>query len=218
MILLNQKLTLSSAPTEDEDLTPSDDAVRQALLRMGGSSSPSRRGGEQVSPGGVSADSRRRRFSQNENVPVEYVSRERQGERQGSRHETGEGPDPSAALNRALERERQLRETAERSLQEVRASLQVAQTRLAHLEIDLEEARRVARSVPVAPVVAPVVTPVVAPVEESVAAPPAAPVAAPADEPVPEAPRRGRGRPRLTPRSNVSSADEPEPVKWWIKN
>ncbi len=203
MILLNQKLSLTSAPAEDEGPTPSDDAVRQALLRMGGGNnggSP-RRGGEQASPGPATPDSRRRRFSQNENVPVEYVSRDRQGG-QAARHEPGEGTDPSAALNRALERERQLRETAERTLGEVRTALQVAQTRLAHLEIEVEEAR--AQRVAVAPVVAPVVAAVAAAVPEPVL------------EPEPPRAVRGRGRPRT--RVEVEPEDEPEPVKWWIRD
>ncbi len=195
MILLNQKLSLTSAPAEDEGATPSDDAVRQALLRMGGGGnggSP-RRGGEQASPGPATPDSRRRRFSQNENVPVEYVSRDRQGG-QAARHEPGEGTDPSAALGRALERERQQREAAERTLGEVRAALQVAQTRLAHLEIEVEEARA-----------------------QRVAAPPVA-AAVPEPVPEPEPPRavRGRGRPRT--RVEVEPEDEPEPVKWWIRD
>ncbi len=200
MILLNQKLSLTSAPAEDEGLTPSDDAVRQALLRMGGGSnggSP-RRGGEQAAPGPVTPDSRRRRFSQNENVPVEYVSRDRQGG-QTSRHEPGEGTDPSAALGRALERERQLREAAERTLGEVRAALQVAQTRLAHLEIEVEEAR--AQRVAAVPV-------------------PAAPVPTvpePPPEPEPSRAVRGRGRPKAA-RAEVEPEDEPEPVKWWIRD
>ena len=195
MILLNQKLSLTSAPSEEEALTPSDDAVRQALLRMGGGSnggSP-RRGGEQVSPGPATPESRRRRFSQNENVPVEYVSRDRQGG-QAARHEPGEGTDPSAALGRALERERHLREAAERTLAEVRGALQVAQTRLAHLEIEVEEARA-----------------------QRVALPPVVATPEPVSEPEPPRPARGRGRPR-TVRVAVEPEDEPEPVKWWIRD
>ena len=129
MILLNQKLSLNTAPAEDDEASPSDDAVRQALLRMGGGGAP-RRGGEQAAPGNAGPDSRRRRFSQNENVPVEYVSRDRSG---GTARHEGENADPTAQT-RALERERQLRETAERALQEMRTALQAAQTRLAHLE------------------------------------------------------------------------------------
>lgn len=217
---MNQKLSLTSAPSEDEGEVPSDDAVRQALLRMGGSAGGSpRRGGEQASPSPATPDSRRRRFSQNENVPVEYVSRDRQGGQAG-RHDPGEGHDPSAALGRALERERQLREAAERSLGEVRAALHVAQTRLAHLEIEVEEARAQRVALPAALAAAP---PVVAP---PAAAPPAVlPVASEAPgpargvvpEPEPLRPARGRGRPR-TVRAEVGPEDEPEPVKWWIRD
>ncbi len=195
MILLNQKLSLTNAPSEDEGQVASDDAVRQALLRMGGSSGGSpRRGGEQALPGPATPDSRRRRFSQNENVPVEYVSRDRQGG-QAARHDAGEGHDPSAALGRALERERQLREAAERTLGEVRAALQVAQTRLAHLEIEVEEAR--AQRVAVAAV--------------------ASEAPEPVTEPEPSRPARGRGRPRAV-RVEVEPEEEPEPVKWWIRD
>ena len=223
MILLNHKLTLSSAPSEDEDLSPSDDAVRQALLRMGGSNGGSpRRGGDQMSPSGATADSRRRRFSQNENVPVEYVSRDRPGERLTARHDAGEGSDPVASLTRTLERERQLRETAERTLQETKSALQATQTRLGHLELALEEARRAAREAAAAPIPLPVpafVAPVAAEPEATEGAPASATVAAPALDVVVEAPRptRGRGRPRLTPRVEVAPEDEPEPVKWWIR-
>ncbi len=194
---MNQKLSLTSAPPDDEGDVPSDDAVRQALLRMGGSNNGGslRRGGEQAMPGPTTPDSRRRRFSQNENVPVEYVSRDRQGG-QAARHDMGEGHDPSTGLGRALERERQLREAAERTLGEVRAALQVAQTRLAHLEIEVEEARaqRVAAAVAAE-----------------------APEPAPAPEPDAVRPVRGRGRPR-TIRAQVEPEDEPEPVKWWIRD
>ncbi len=195
MILLNQKLSLTSTPPEEEALTPSDDAVRQALLRMGGGANGAspRRGGEQASPGPATPESRRRRFSQNENVPVEYVSRDRQGG-QGARHEPGEGADPSASLGRALERERHLREAAERTLAEVRAALQVAQTRLAHLEIEVEEARA-----------------------QRVAPPPPVATPEPVPEPEPPRPTRGRGRPRMA-RVAAEPEDEPEPVKWWIRD
>ena len=203
---MNQKLSLTSAPSEDEDEVRSDDAVKQALLRMGGSNGgTSRRGGEQASPGPATPDSRRRRFSQNENVPVEYVSRDRQGGQAAARHDAGDAHDASAGLGRALERERQLREAAERTLGEVRAALHVAQTRLAHLEIEVEEARaqRAAMVVPEAP----------GPVPEP--APASALVAEP--EPEPLRPARGRGRPR-TVRAEAEPEDEPEPVKWWIRD
>ena len=198
---MNQKLSLTSAPSEDEDEDEvrSDDAVKQALLRMGGSNGgTSRRGGEQASPGPATPDSRRRRFSQNENVPVEYVSRDRQGG-QAARHDAADVHDASAGLGRALERERQLREAAERTLGEVRAALHVAQTRLAHLEIEVEEARAQRAAMVV----------------------PEAPVPEPAPEPVAESeplrPARGRGRPR-TVRAEAEPEDEPEPVKWWIRD
>ena len=200
---MNQKLSLTSAPSEDEDEVRSDDAVKQALLRMGGSNGgTSRRGGEQASPGPATPDSRRRRFSQNENVPVEYVSRDRQGG-QAARHDAADVHDASAGLSRALERERQLREAAERTLGEVRAALHVAQTRLAHLEIEVEEARaqRAAMVVPEAPGLVPE----------------PAPEPVPVAEPEPLRPARGRGRPR-TVRAEAEPEDEPEPVEWWIRD
>ena len=200
---MNQKLSLTSAPSEDEDEVRSDDAVKQALLRMGGSNGGTpRRGGEQASPGPATPDSRRRRFSQNENVPVEYVSRDRQGG-QAARHDAGDVHDASAGLGRALERERQLREAAERTLGEVRATLHVAQTRLAHLEIEVEEARA-QRAAMVAP-------------EAPAAMPEPAPESVPVAEPEPMRPARGRGRPR-TVRAEAEPEDEPEPVKWWIRD
>ncbi len=202
---MNQKLSLTSAPSEDEDEVRSDDAVKQALLRMGGSNSgTSRRGGEQASPGPATPDSRRRRFSQNENVPVEYVSRDRQGGQAATRHDAGDLHDASAGLGRALERERQLREAAERTLGEVRAALHVAQTRLAHLEIEVEEARAQRAAM------------IVAPEAPGLVAEPA-PEPVPVAEPEPPRPARGRGRPR-TVRAEAEPEDEPEPVKWWIRD
>lgn len=261
---MNQKLSLNSqedSPSEDA-LTPSDDAVRQALLRMGagggqnggqsgnqhgGQHFQARRGGEQVSAASASPDARRRRFSQNEHVPVEYVSRDRQaGRHDASRHDQGRhdqgrhdqgrpdqgrheaaepGDDRTAMLERELDRERQARLTAERGLAETKLALQNAQTRLAHLEIDLTEARAQRQALlALAP----------QPANQAASAPhasapadggdaaspmPAAggetdfgPQSRPAAQPV----KRGRGRPRLSAPRAAMPELEPEPVKWWV--
>ena len=258
---MNQKLSLNSqvdSPSDDA-LTPSDDAVRQALLRMGAGSGQNggqsgnqhggqhfqgRRGGEQVSAASASPDARRRRFSQNEHVPVEYVSRDRQAGRhdvsrhEQSRHEQGRldqgrhepaeaGDDRTAMLERELDRERQARLAAERSLAETKLALQNAQTRLAHLEIDLTEARAQRQALlALAP------QPVTQPANQAASVPhalaeegdaaSATPTAGsgagfgtqpqPGAQPI----KRGRGRPRLSAPRATAPESEPEPVKWWV--
>jgi hypothetical protein len=261
---LNQKLSLNSqvdSPSDDA-LTPSDDAVRQALLRMGAGSGQNgnqhggqhfqgRRGGEQVSAASASPDARRRRFSQNEHVPVEYVSRDRQagrhdtsrhepGRHEQSRHEQGRhdqgrldqgrhesaeaGDDRTAMLEREFDRERQARLAAERGLAETKLALQNAQTRLAHLEIDLTEARAQRQALlALAPHPANQAASAPDAAEDGGAAPPMATGGSGAGfgtppRPVAQPVKRGRGRPRLSaPRATVPETEtEPEPVKWWV--
>ena len=112
-------------------------------------------------------------------------------------------PDPALQQDKALienlrhdlERERALRETAERSLLETRASMTALQTRLAHLEMDLQAAQEHSAA------------------QRALAE--ASQTLAPDPEPeeahTPPALRRRMrlARPRREP--------EPEPVKWWIR-
>ncbi|MCQ8278136.1 hypothetical protein NFI95_06700 [Acetobacteraceae bacterium KSS8] len=219
---------------------PSDDAVRQALLRMGSGrprgvsattmmperqterahdrphgyqSGGNRRGAETGQA--VSPDARRRRFSQNEHVPVEYVSRDRTARGHeplrldAGRVEMAEpAEDRTGFLERELERERQARQAAEAALAEKTKAFETLRTRVAHLEIDLQEARsqrqamiELAQSAAQHAAETRVVAGLPAANDEDDAAGPA---------PV----RRGRGRPRRVP-VPVEADAEPEPVKWW---
>ena len=94
-------------------------------------------------------------------------------------------------LRQDLERERAARELAERSLQEARVSLTNLQTRLVHVEMNLQETQEEKA-------------------QEREAAEAASLAAAPID-PAP-APERVRRRPRADKPSR-----EPQPIKWWIK-
>lgn len=248
---MNQKLTLNPAADSSDDVaTPTDDAVRQALLRMG-SGKPraaggfqhggqhnggQRRGGEQAQAAAASPDARRRRFSQNENVPVEYVSRDRQpGRHEPLRLDLGRADaqepadDRAGFLERELERERQARLAVERALEEARTALTAVRTRVAHLEIDIQEARAQRQAMldmaqSAAQSAAQTAAQQNAAQQNAVQAVEARAGAAIAvddedeafdPDPMSASPaRRGRGRPR---RALSSPAEpEPEPVKWWI--
>ncbi|MGI4748849.1 MAG: hypothetical protein ACRYFY_22790 [Janthinobacterium lividum] len=169
----------------------SDDAVRQALNRLSNNAS-SHRGSGRTAPSIPLPGSRRRRFTQNEDVVVEYVSRNLQPDL----HEMHEPAPAVPAQHEELLQERQLREKAEQALHETRAALQVMQTRLAHLEMDLNEARAQRSRM-----------------EDEAAMARALP--APTDRP-----SQDRGAPTRTRQKPVVAIDdeaEPQPVKWWLK-
>ncbi len=136
---------------------------------------------------GGSPATTRHRYVRDGEVPVVHATLGRQPTR----------PDPSIqqdkalleALRQDLERERASREAAERALQESRATLVTLQTRLAHVEMDLQEAQ--------------------AQVQEQAVAEAATAVLAVEPEPASE-------RPRRKPRAE-KPARTPQPIKWWIK-
>ncbi|WP_419729919.1 hypothetical protein [Lichenicola sp.] len=165
----------------------SDDAVRQALLRLGSGARPDQR---QDAQGRTAQSGRpvvRRRFVQDGEVAVEYAERPRQ---------PAQPVQNNAAvldqLREELARERQTRTEAEAAVRELKLSLQTCQTRVAHLEMALEEARAVPPPFAAAPV---------------------------QDEPMPapDAPRPVR-RQYVRKVASTDAAPEPEPVKWWIKS
>ena len=173
--------------------------LRQALDHMGGN----RSGGNSGSNGGSQAGSMRsggspattrHRYVRDGEVPVVHATLGRQPAR----------PDPSIqqdkalveALRQDLDRERAAREAAERALQETRATLVTLQTRLAHVEIDLQETQAQAQTQ--------------AQAHEQAVAEAAAP-AVNAVEPEP-APERIRRKPKAERPARV-----PQPIKWWIK-
>lgn len=132
---MREKLTSTPGDIVAPDsISQSDNAVRQALLRLGA--------GERKAPprserGGAQAGrpTTRHRFVQDGEVSVQYAERPR-----NSVLPSAPAADAAVveALREELNRERQLRLDAEAALREVQTSLQ---TRLAHLEFDLQEAR-----------------------------------------------------------------------------
>lgn len=179
---MREKLTSTPGDIVAPDsISQSDNAVRQALLRLGA--------GERKAPprserGGAQAGrpATRHRFVQDGEVSVQYAERPRHAAPPSA-------PAADAAVLEALReelgRERQLRLDAEAALREVQTSLQ---TRLAHLEFDLQEARARAE----------------APHEEVVVT----------EVPLPRPARPAKRPARL---AETNEAAEPEPVKWWIR-
>lgn len=199
---LNNKLTLSSSPVEEASL-PSDDAIRQALLRMGSGARPQKQPPRQqpqhqqrsgVQTGPHAGDSRRRRFSENERVPVEYVGRDRGASRADPVEPAAFGAAPELdKLQRILELERRAREAAEQNASELKLQLQAMQTRLAHVTIELDEMRATRAAEAAA---------------TAVALSNAATTAAAAE--------KAPARPRIRTR-HADFDDEQEPVTWWIR-
>ena len=160
-------------------------------------------------------------FVQDGDVVVEYAGRDRQSHgsgHQGGHHDgSDQGRNALDAVRDELARERRTREEAERSLAETRLALQGAQTRLAHLELDLNEARtslRLAQEEAVS-VVARQAAPAAPPPAAVPSGEDAAPVVTvPSPAPAAAAPPRVR---RLQAKPRVGGR-EPQPVKWWIKS
>lgn len=134
---MRDKLTLDPAHAADStDISASDNAVRQALLRLGGGDSRASHARGDRQPAQAVRSTTRHRFVQDGEVAVEYAERARQP-----------APLPVAdtalvdSLREELAQERRARASAEAILRELQTSLQACQTRLAHVEITLDEAR-----------------------------------------------------------------------------
>ncbi|WP_428393609.1 hypothetical protein [Lichenicoccus sp.] len=186
--------TLNNAPGGGAAEHPSQEAkLREALELMGG-----RRGASpQVAATRTNAGSAstRHRYVRDGEVPVVRAALGRP--RPDSANQTDKALLDS--LRQDLERERAAREIAERMTAELRVTSTALQTRLAHLEMDLQAAQEALQHAQEA--------------AEEAAAKLAAGVAAaqspaPAREPTPPKPRPGR------PRGQSAAA----PVKWWIKS
>lgn len=135
---MRDKLTLDPAQAAGpSDIAASDDAVRQALLRLGGGEARMLHArSDRQTPQAVRSNTRHR-FVQDGEVAVEYAERARQPA------PAPVPPDTTLvdSLREELAQERRARVTAEASARELQISLQACQTRLAHVEITLDEAR-----------------------------------------------------------------------------
>ncbi|WP_428376456.1 hypothetical protein [Lichenicoccus sp.] len=198
------------------------DPFRPGSVGHGGGHGGGQNGGNQRRAAAPMHKLKRPAFVQDGDVVVEYAGRDRPGYHDISdQGRADQGRSALDALRDELARERRVREEAERSLHETRLALQGLQTRLAHLELDLNEARSAARAAqddagPMA----------VGRVQAAAAAPAATRPAAPepALVPRPEGPAAVRvpkvRRQQATPQQAKSRAStrEPQPVKWWIKS
>ena len=138
--------------------------------------------------GHASGTTQRHRYVRDGEVPVVHAALGRQAAR----------PDAASTQDKALidqlrqelDRERAGREAAERSLHETRMSLTATQTRLAHIEMDLQAAQ-----------------------EQNTALAALPPASLASSDSAPPARRKPRAeRPADEP------DDEPQPVKWWIRD
>ena len=179
---------------------PSQEAqLRQALESMGGrrlGSTPSPQAGSSRQTGASPAQ--RHRYVRDGEVPVVHATLGRSPAK----------PDATAQQDKALadflrqelERERTAREAAERTLNETRTSLTTTQTRLAHVEMDLQAAQEQAATQLIQAQQA---------LEEA--------AAATLEEPAPPQPVRHQSKPARKRVAKTLPDAEPEPVKWWIK-
>nr|WP_321984249.1 hypothetical protein [uncultured Lichenicoccus sp.] len=241
----------------------SEEGVRQALARLGRGASPdpaeerspdqgrepldpfrqsggNHHGGHTIGQNGSQRRTsaapmhklKRPAFVQDGDVVVEYAGRDRPGHHDGG----DQGRSALDALRDEVVRERRVREEAERALTETRLALQGLQTRLAHLELDLNESRSAARAAQdeaalllagrahgsttgASPTAALAIEPATTPLDtiaqsERQAAEREAP-----ERQAPERQAAGRvpkvRRQQATPRVSLR---EPKPVKWWIKS
>ena len=175
---------------QDSVLPPSDDAVRQALLRLGAGSNKSQQFSGRRPASLSTSPAARRRFVQDGEVAVEYAERTRPVAADTS------GID---GLRVELAQERQARVDVELALRDAQASLRSCQTRLGHVELALEEARAQSIALADAATPPPLLDAVVRGRRRR---------APDDDEPVDGEVGSSRVR---------RAASEPQPVKWWIK-
>lgn len=188
----NTDTLMSGAPLQNEEAQ-----LRRALEHMGGSRISLR-----SSPSGGSSTGQRHRYVRDGEVPVVHANL--------GRPAMGR-PDASApqdavlieTLRQNLEQERARREAAERSLHEARASLTALQTRLGHVELDLQAAQEQVAVQQAAAEQA---------LAEQAASQAASQQATDRAEATITSPAPGRSRPRSARRTSA-----PKPIKWWIK-
>ena len=124
--------------------------LRQALEHMGGrrlSLGSNAHGKAAATRANASGSAQRHRYVREGEVPVVHATLGRQGARPDAALQQDKTLIDSLRLD--LERERAARESAERSVNEARAALTALQTRLVHLEMDLQAAQeQAARAAP----------------------------------------------------------------------
>ncbi|WP_245824850.1 hypothetical protein [Neoasaia chiangmaiensis] len=186
----------STSEVSDQDL--SEDALRQALARLG---STRKRATNSPNPR-PTLENRRRRFVQDGQVVVEHHA---------SRH-TVRGNGPSTEDQEEIERlknlvklEQRRCEDGQRQLHDVQVQLRSLETRVAHADLHVKELQDFVRDRDAK----------IAVLTAQIAA-----RAKPANQDEEPVERRSPGRPRIRPAPvEVAARDdgEPEPVKWWIK-
>jgi len=184
--VIQGKLTSpSSSQTESQN---AEAQLRQALDHMG--SPRLSLVGTQANSGRASGSltTSRHRYVRDGEVPVVHAALGRTNSRSDPAGQQDKAQ--LEALRQELDRERLAREAAERALNDMRSLLTASQTRLAHLEMDLQAAQGQLAAQALAEVPEPV--------------------------PVPEIIRR-KPRERREPRIEKTDR-EPQAVKWWVKH
>ena len=199
----------------DNSVQSTEAQVRQALEHMGGQRLSLASGPHgNMSRGGGSPASSRHRYVRDGEVPVVHAALGRAGAR----------PDAAVQHDKALiesmrhdlDRERSAHEAAERVLHETRAAMVNLQTRLAHVEMDLQAAKEAAQQSAQEAAeqhsIAQAATAQAASIQA--ASIQAAGVAAVVQSSIetPRAPTR-----RWTRKAKSMPQREPQPIKWWIK-
>ncbi|NPD68264.1 hypothetical protein HN018_19145 [Lichenicola cladoniae] len=172
----NKQTTITLNTPPDQDVA-SDERVRQSLNRLG--QVPLQRHSSTSSSG----PSPRHRFVRDGEVPTVYTSRNSEPAK------SSEPAEAMTAVRAEVSRERAARTEAENALEDARTMTRSLQTRLGHMELELQEARARADRTE----------------SELRAAREAIPV------------RVARTR-QPSPVAVADVADEPEPVKWWLKS
>jgi hypothetical protein len=200
----------------DNNIQSTEAQVRLALEHMGGQRLSLGSGSNgNLGRGGASPASSRHRYVRDGEVPVVHAALGRAGAR----------PDAAVQQDKALietmrhdlDRERSAHEAAERVLHETRAALVNLQTRLAHVEMDLqaakEAAQQSAQEAAEQQLIAQAATAQVATVQAA-GIQAANTQAVTAGDAADETSRPIRRRAR---KLKAATQREPQPVKWWIK-
>lgn len=172
----NKQTTITLNATPAQDLA-SDERVRQSLSRLG--QVPLQR----YSSPSSSGPSPRHRFVRDGEVPTVYTSRNNEPVK------SSEPAEAITAVRAEVSRERAARTEAESALEDARTMTRSLQTRLGHMELELQEARARADRT-----------------ESELRV---------AREAIPAKPVRTR---QPSPITATEVSDEPEPVKWWLKS
>jgi DNA repair exonuclease SbcCD ATPase subunit len=182
-----------------EAITSEEDALRRALDRLGSPQHQltSRSMAGRTAPLRADIPRPRHRFARDGEVQVEWRSNP-----EGAHGETsGASTENATALQAQLEAERQAHAVSTAELRDARSRIQQLETRLAHLQMSLEEAERRRAAAAAATAAAAI----------SKSEPGSLPIAP--DAP-PAVPRVARGRPRKQ-RPAPPRFPRQKPVRWW---